>query len=81
MSWSCKLKGLKAEAKAAAIVEADTNITNGHQTEAQKQMVLAVVDTLPEDMVLDGYIGGHNGTNSGEVNAHISWAPVTPKAE
>jgi hypothetical protein len=79
MSWSVNLSGSKEAAKEAAAAQSDTNIANGYQTEAQKQLVLAAIEAAPGTHV-SGSVSGHNneGGAGGSLSASItSW----PQAE
>lgn len=80
MSWNVTCKGKKDAAKEEAIKQADTNIENGYQNEAQKALALAAIEACPGTEI-DGYVAGHNERNDATGTINITLRGWTPPEE
>lgn len=80
MSWSVTCMGKKDAAKEEAIKQADTNIKNDNQNEAQKALVLAAIDACPGTHI-DGYVAGHNERNEDAGTIQVSLRGHSPDEE
>ena len=80
MSFAVTFSGSREEARKSVTLQSDQNIANGVQSEEQKAVLLALIDTAV-GAIVSGSVSGHNDLASNYMTVTFSSYTPAPQAQ